>query len=218
MAEIKIEKKKPIWPWILVGLIILGIILYFLFAGNNDDMDDMDDMDDNRTEQVTDTTYTDNQRRGTQEWDESSRNTTPGAANKQSVTAYLTHVGDRDRMGIEHEYTNNALLHLINAVEAKAAEVNMDINKDLEDLRESSKAITQNPQATNHANHIKRTGSKIADILERIQKENFPNLSQDVKEVKTAVQEIDSSVLTLEQKEQINSFFKEAADVLRKMS
>jgi hypothetical protein len=214
MAEIKIEKKKPIWPWILVGLIILGIILYFLLAGNNDDMDDMDDMDDNRTEQVSDTTYTDAQQRGTGTWEESSRDT----LNDDSVSAYLAHVGDRERMGIDHEYTNNALIHLINAVEAKAAEVNMDINKDLEEMRENSQEITQNPQATNHADKIKETGDKIADVLERIQEENFPNLSGDVDDVRTAVQEIDGSTLTLEQKDEINSFFKEAADVLRSMS
>lgn len=213
MAEIKIEKKKPIWPWIIVGLIILGIILYFLLAGNNDDMDDMDDMDDNRTEQV-DTTYTDAERRGTGAWDESSRDTLNG----DKVSAYITHVGDRERMGIDHEYTNNALIHLIDAVEAKAAEVNMDINKDLEEMREDTEEITQNPQATNHADKIKETGNKIADVLERIQEENYPNLSGDVEDVRTALQEIDGSTLTLEQKEEINSFFREAADVLRSMS
>jgi hypothetical protein len=214
MAEIKIEKKKPIWPWIIVGLIILGIILYFLLAGNNDDMDDMDDMDDNRTEQVTDTTYTDAERRGTGAWEETSRDT----LNDDSVSAYLAHVGDRERMGIDHEYTNNALIHLIDAVEAKAAEVNMDINKDLEEMREDAEEITRNPQATNHADKIKETGGKIADVLERIQEENYPNLSGDVDDVRMALQEIDSSTLTLEQKEEINSFFNEAADVLRSMS
>lgn len=213
MAEIKIEKKKPIWPWIIVGLIILGIILYFLLAGNNDDMDDMDDMDDNRTEQV-DTTYTDAERRGTGAWDESSRDTLNG----DKISAYITHVGDRERMGIDHEYTNNALIHLIDAVEAKAAEVNMDINKDLEEMREDTEEITQNPQATNHADKIKETGNKIADVLERIQEENYPNLSGDVEDVRTALQEIDGSTLTLEQKEEINSFFREAADALRSMS
>ncbi|MCM4160628.1 hypothetical protein FHG64_18495 [Antarcticibacterium flavum] len=215
MAEIKIEKKKPIWPWILVGLIILGIILYFLFAGNDDDMDDMDD---NRTEQVSDTTYTDAQRRdndnSTMGWDETSRDT----LNDDSVSNYLSHVGDRERMGVDHEYTNNALIHLIDAVEAKAAEVNMDIDKDLEEMRDEAEAITQNPQATNHADKIKETGNKIVDVLERMQEENFPNLSGDVEDVRTALQDIDSSTLTLEQKEEINSFFREAADVLRSMS
>lgn len=34
MAEIKIEKKKAIWPWI-IGIIILGLLIYFL-AFNKD--------------------------------------------------------------------------------------------------------------------------------------------------------------------------------------
>ncbi len=29
MAEIKIEKKRPVWPWILIVLIILGVVAYF---------------------------------------------------------------------------------------------------------------------------------------------------------------------------------------------
>lgn len=31
MAEIKIEKKKPIWPWIVVALII-GALIYYIFV------------------------------------------------------------------------------------------------------------------------------------------------------------------------------------------
>lgn len=37
MAEIKIEKKKPVWPWILIGLIILVVIFFVVFAGEEDD-------------------------------------------------------------------------------------------------------------------------------------------------------------------------------------
>ncbi|WP_337965516.1 hypothetical protein [uncultured Flavobacterium sp.] len=32
MAEIKIEKKKPVWPWIAVLLVIGGIIYYIYFV------------------------------------------------------------------------------------------------------------------------------------------------------------------------------------------
>lgn len=35
MAEIKIEKKKPIWPWIVAALII-GALLYFVFVKDHD--------------------------------------------------------------------------------------------------------------------------------------------------------------------------------------
>lgn len=37
MAEIKIEKKKPVWPWIIVALIVLGAIAYFVFYDKYED-------------------------------------------------------------------------------------------------------------------------------------------------------------------------------------
>jgi hypothetical protein len=37
MAEIKIEKKKPVWPWILVALVVIGLLIYFLTDNNRDD-------------------------------------------------------------------------------------------------------------------------------------------------------------------------------------
>jgi uncharacterized integral membrane protein len=35
MAEIKIEKKKPVWPWIVVGLII-AVLLYFILLSTTE--------------------------------------------------------------------------------------------------------------------------------------------------------------------------------------
>ena len=35
MAEIKIEKKKPIWPWIAVALII-GALVYYIFVADHE--------------------------------------------------------------------------------------------------------------------------------------------------------------------------------------
>lgn len=214
MAEIKIEKKKPVWPWILLGLIILGVILYFILSDN----DNADDMDDNDMEEV-DTTYQTN-RTGdnTATWPDETNRTPSATANNESVNTYLTHVGNTARMGIEHEYTNNALLHLINAVDYKAQEQNVNIQTDLTAIRNDARAIAQNPQATDHANHIRNAATKLATAMEKIQKEKFPNLSQDVSDVRTAAQNIDTSALTLDQKDKINAFFNEAADALRKMS
>ncbi|MDX1470364.1 MAG: hypothetical protein R3213_02615 [Flavobacteriaceae bacterium] len=44
MAEIKIEKKKPIWPWILALLVIAAIVVFYFM--NNDDYDDDMEADD----------------------------------------------------------------------------------------------------------------------------------------------------------------------------
>ncbi len=35
MAEIKIEKKKPIWPWI-VAVLLIGALVYFVFLRDNE--------------------------------------------------------------------------------------------------------------------------------------------------------------------------------------
>lgn len=42
MTEIKVEKKKPVWPWVLLILIILGIIVYlFVYDDYNEEVDDI---------------------------------------------------------------------------------------------------------------------------------------------------------------------------------
>ena len=203
MAEIGIEKKKPIWPWIILVLVILAILYFLVFAD-----DDNDNMEENTTEQVEDNTLS---------WNNQARDNLSGNYG-QAVSGYISHVGDKSRMGIDHEYTNNALLQLIGAVEAKASENNVNIDADIQQIRQAAEEITQNPEATDHADKIKDAGTKLADALEKIQQEKFPDLSQDVQEVKNAAQEIESSTLTLEQKEDVNTFFDEAADVLQKMS
>lgn len=35
MAEIKIEKKKPVWPWI-VAVLLVATLVYFMFLNDNE--------------------------------------------------------------------------------------------------------------------------------------------------------------------------------------
>ncbi|MFH6991039.1 hypothetical protein [Flavobacterium sp. FlaQc-48] len=52
MAEIKIEKKKAIWPWIVVVLLISAII-YYIFLRDNEAQS-------GRSVEIENTTSTDN--------------------------------------------------------------------------------------------------------------------------------------------------------------
>lgn len=220
MAEIKIEKKKPIWPWVILVLVILAILYFLVFANDDDDMDDIDDMDD--TEQVEEETVWEDEESTT--WEEETDTTEWDTAGDTLSTAgtrvesYLIYISDNSKMGVDHEYTNKALMELMHAVQAKADEVNYDISTDMDAVKQDVKAIEDNPTAPTHANSIKNAGTKLAGILQKMQQEKFPDLAKDVQEMKTAAGNIDGSVQTLEQKEQINKFFNEAADVLRKMS
>ncbi|MEP6803100.1 MAG: hypothetical protein ABI892_01150 [Flavobacterium sp.] len=52
MAEIKIEKKKAIWPWIVVVL-LLSAVIYYIFLRDNDTQSQ-------NTVEIENTTSTDN--------------------------------------------------------------------------------------------------------------------------------------------------------------
>lgn len=214
MAEIKVEKKKPIWPWVILVLVILALLYFLVFADDDNDDDDMDEME---TEQVEEGTAWEEDS-DTATWEESQSDWENDTLNAGAVSGYLTYVSDKSKMGVDHEYTNNALIELMNAVEAKAKEMNYDISADMQQVRQSAQAITNDPTAATHANTIKDAGTKLANILQKMQQEKYPDLSQDVQEVQTAANNIKADVQTLQQKDQINKFFDEAADVLKKMS
>ncbi len=50
MAEIKIEKKKPVWPWILLLLILIGALVFYFWWSDRDILED--DVSNTDTEQV----------------------------------------------------------------------------------------------------------------------------------------------------------------------
>jgi hypothetical protein len=35
MAEIKIEKKKPLWPWI-VAVLLIAALIYYMYSSDNE--------------------------------------------------------------------------------------------------------------------------------------------------------------------------------------
>lgn len=207
MAEINIEKKKPVWPWILLGLVILGVILFFVFA--DDDNDDL--LEEENTEQVITPMETEDDLE-TENWEEDN------LSGDESVSNYLDHIGDTERMGIDHEYSSEALILLINALENRAKEANINADVDIEELKNNVRGIKEDPQNLTHANAINNVGTKIVNLMEKMQMEKFPDISQDVQEARTALQNIQPSIPTLDQKDAVNSFYKEAGDVLQKMN
>ena len=195
MAEIKIEKKKSIWPWIVLGLVAIALIWFFFLRDPNKKV--LVDNDEDQTEQL---------------------NVYNGEADANSaIVKYSTYIGDTEKMGVDHEYSNGALIHLINAVEEKANMLDVDIKADLDEARHDASKITDDPSKLNHADLIKNAGKIITRALTTLQVAKFPNLNQGVANVDASVSAIDTSVNTLDQKDVVNNFYKSAETLLLKM-
>ncbi|MEX2350713.1 MAG: hypothetical protein WD554_07515 [Flavobacteriaceae bacterium] len=109
MAEIKIEKKKPVWQWILAVLIIVAI-LYFIVVEDND-------YDDQVIDNTTDTEQIYEEDRNDNSTD--TYETTRNSGEVNAISEYIAYI-ENPQMGLDHDYTNGAIKELIAAVEAKA--------------------------------------------------------------------------------------------------
>lgn len=193
MTEIKIEKKKPIWPWILLGLLILAIVLYFLFFRNNN----------NAAVASTDTT----------------QSLVDVHENNDTVASYISFVkGDTSKMALDHTYSSTALMKLVAATRAMAGAVNFDVKADLDKAEDDANQITKDPLSTKHADLIKDAAGRISTALQNMQRAKYTSLNTDADEVASAASAINPDVLTLDQKQTVQTFFDKAADLLQKMN
>lgn len=199
MAEIKIEKKKQIWPWLLVGLVIAALLLYFMvFSDNGKNTEAVTEAD-----VITNTNETD--RLGVKK-------------NNGTVAAYVNFVENNKEMGLDHDYTNEALLKLIEATNAMANEVGYEAQAEIEKVREYAKMISSDPFETTHGDNIRKADDILTNILQNIQKANYPSLADEVAALKSGSESIKLGVLTLDQKDAVKNYFAKSADLLKKMN
>lgn len=194
MAEIKIEKKKSYWLWILIVMLLLAGLIYLYFSMTNVS-DKYTGDSSNNTEIVTQ------------------------GENASAVDGFIGYVNnDTNKMGLDHTFTNNALLKLRQAIEAVANKTGYDVKADLSRASEYAEKITNDPFETSHADNIKKSTEILSTSLSNLQQSKYPALTAEAGEVKNASDAINPDVLTLDQKENVKAFFHKAADLLAKMN
>lgn len=199
MAEIKIEKKKPIWPWIL-ALLVIALLVYFFILKDTTTVT-------NTTTTTKDTVVEQPEMR------------TEETENLTAVETYVAFVKNDDgNMTLSHEYSNEALTKLINATEEVASKNNFDSKIDVDNARKCADEITQDPEKTNHADNIKKATDMISTVLQNLQKEKFADLKSEASQLKMSSDAINVKELALNQKAKIKGFFDEAAKLLQKMN
>jgi hypothetical protein len=192
MAIIKIEKKKTAGLWVTLGLILFAAFIYFMYF--NDGIKE--------TEKVPETTDL----IGINE-------------NNNIVKAFVDFIEtDSMKMSLDHAFTNEALLKLTDATNAMANEVGYEVKADMDKVKEYAEVITKDPFDTSHADDIRRATDILTNVLQNIQKAKYPGLTNEASELRNASSSINPDVLTLNQKNAVKSFFRNAADLLKKMN
>ena len=215
MAEIKVEKKKPVWPWILIIVLIILALLYFFVFADNDGDDDYSNSDD--IEQVETRDSIEGNRENTDTWeDEELRDSLTGGFASLS-SAYFSAIEEESKLGVDTVYTNNALLKLVDAVKAKAMENQVSLNSDLDQMRKNTMESGEDAQSIS-SEKLKDMGDKIVKALENIQQKEYPQLTGEVEEAATTVEQLYTAKQMSNQQEKIKAFFNKTADILRKMN
>lgn len=191
MTEIKIEKKKPVWPWILLVLGLLAAAWFFFFR--NDKQETMETADNNALIDVHE--------------------------NNSTVAAYVTFINsDTNKMSLDHAFTSEALTKLTDAVDAMATEAGYDVKVDIAKAKQYADEITKDPMSTTHADKIRTAADVLSTSLQNLQQAKYPGLSAEAADVKSTAAAINPETLTLDQRDAVKSFFGMAADLLSKMN
>lgn len=200
MAEIKIEQKKQVWPWILAGLVVVALAIYFMMDKDNVDT----------TAVATEENYVP---------DTNENNLLDVKENNSTVAAFVSFVENgTDKDSLDYAYTNEAFLKLASATNAMAEEIGIDVRADLDRVSESTLAMANEPFESSKAKNIRNATDISTESLRNIQMAKYPNLADEVEELKGASTAIDPSATTLKQKDAVKNYFEKAADLLEKMN
>ena len=215
MTEIKIEKKKPVWPWILLTLIILGIIVYFVYA-NSDGNQFTEDFDDDFTsEKVMDTEDNQNNAAGNYEAADSYGSV------YDEYSAFDQSITDSTRIAVDSSYTKKAFSNLTKLVVKQADKNDVEESDALDDLRSYSVLITSISNisgTTENFKNFKTACDKIASVMGDIQMKSYPALQPEVANLKQLASKISVSTPMNKQQTEINAFLNESRDILKSMN
>lgn len=208
MAEIRIEKKKSggILPWIL-GLLLLGLLIW----GAAELFEESDELEAVSTEEV-DEDYRPAAEVSTDIED-------VDYAYRNAFQAYMDFTEDMTgEMGLDHEFSHDALTMLADATIAVGDSRNVDLSGKMDRVHQLADDITKDPMATDHADKIRMAAMNIVESLEKVDMDAYESgAKNEISMLRKEAQAITGKALALNQKEDVRTFFGAARNVLAKM-
>ena len=220
MADINVERKSgSIWPWIL-GALALLLILWLLFSLLGRDREEVV-VDQAPIGVVADTMAM----APVVPVDPGPGVAGPIPAEVQQFEQTCAAAGTtQQQASLSHDYTIDCTRRLTTAIEAVVRHDTVGgtaLEPRLAEMRQRVEAIGNNPQATNHANLVRDAFTSIATVMNTVQETRpgmSPALGQQVSGVRDAAQGISPTTELLNQKDQVDAFFRRAGEALRSMA
>lgn len=204
MADINIEKRnKPVWPWIIGVLAIIGIVWWAVESTEN--------LGTEGTTVVNPIVPGVGVSSDADLFEEASslRRT------EIAFVSYIRNYDNRDKIGDDPEVTGEALIKLSDALRDLVNED--DLKAELDKIEEEGRQIKDNHGLMDNADKLSSTFASAADIMVRIQQREYPNAENEVNEVSVAAQQVNTDEDLFAQRTEVASFFNEAAEAIQKM-
>ena len=220
MAEqVHVERRRPVWPWILLALLILALFLLFMwYRGTPHDDEVLVPIEPAAQEEIPAETPDTAQAL----MEESAAPAEVSAP--AEVTGFVRFVEETraQAAGPSHDYTADGLRQLAAALDAMsrtqvALASAADASKHIAAVREWADAMQRDPQSLEHADQARAAFVAAAQAMEVLQSAS-PGAEQAVQAVRDSAAEIDTARPMLEQATRIEACFDRSAEALRSLS
>lgn len=135
---------------------------------------------------------------------------------REEINDYMAYTKSmKGEMGLGHDFTHDAMTLLATAIASAAEAHDVEMSDNISRSKELVDEIQLDPYATNHADKIRMAAINLTESLERIDKWalNGKNAGA-LKDLRAEAQSIKAETLTLDQKDDVRSFFNAARGVL----
>jgi len=209
MAELHVQRKEPnIWPWVLAGLLVLALILWFVLGRGAEHVERVADQADSTMPSAPMMGW---QGTGTQQQAAAGQLDELSAPVAQFIQ--FAAQGNRADASPSHTYTASGLRQLTAALGAVAGtEANgVLVRPRLDEILQRANELERDPSSSGHARKAREAFLMVASLMGEMQQDEGVSALAAVQEVMTAAEAISPEVLLLEQTAAIHRFFELSA-------
>lgn len=141
-------------------------------------------------------------------------------AQVSEFASFIRENSAHDRMGLEHNYTRDGIRRLADALVGIVDQRKIGspgIKDKIAELRRYAEQLQEDPHSSKHADTVREAFTLASDLISSIDRQIAPGLNVDVGDVRQAAQAIDPDKLILDQKAEVETFFKRTSLLLSEM-